>query len=178
MKRCQTFCVIIVNSKWAFNFHVGRIHKADGYSPILQLDGEAGQSEENNGKEAFKCLECKLLFIPMCHMLGNKTFDYESCRRNLRVIKFKNCASTVGGRGDGKTRKFDFQLAPYLFPFSWPSWFQKHKTHHWEPPGSASSGCHFCRKIYKGNYEKYKNWNILFSNFSFVFFRTSFVYFT
>ena len=29
----------------ALNVHVGRIHKADGYSSIPQLDGEAGQFE-------------------------------------------------------------------------------------------------------------------------------------
>ena len=62
----------------ALNVHVGIIHKADGYTSITHLNGEAGRYEENNGKEAFKCSECKLLFILMCHMLGNKILSMKA----------------------------------------------------------------------------------------------------
>ena len=87
----------------AVNVHVGRIQKTDGYSPSPQLDGEAGECEENNGKEAFKCLECKLLFISMCHMLGNNIFDHESCRRHLGVMMCKNCALDLIGLDNIRT---------------------------------------------------------------------------
>ena len=60
------------------------------------------------------------------------------------------------GRGGQKNTKVEFQLACKLIPSTRLSHFQKHKAHLWDPPGSASSGCHFSRKIYKGNSEKYK----------------------
>ena len=60
---------------------------------------------------------------------------------------------TVFIRGGQKNTKVEFQLACKVIPFSLTSHLQKHKAHLWEPP---SSGCHFSRKIYKGNYGKYK----------------------
>ena len=45
----------------------------------------------------------------------------------------------VGVRG-GQKIKFDFELAPYLIPFSLLSWFQKGKDELWAHMGSASSG--------------------------------------
>ena len=60
---------------------------------IPQLDGEPAQGFiENDGKEAFECLQCKLLFIPGSHMHGNTIFEYEACRRHYGVSKCKNCA--------------------------------------------------------------------------------------
>ena len=65
---------------------------------IPQLDGEPEEGlEENDGQEAFKCLQCKLLFIPGSHMHGNEIFDYESCRRHLGVNKCRNCALPLIG---------------------------------------------------------------------------------
>jgi len=43
-----------------------------------------------------------------------------------------------------------------LIPFSWLSHFQGCGAGLWDPPGGASSGCHFSRNINKGYSEKYK----------------------
>ena len=65
---------------------------------IPQLDGEPAQGFiENDGKEAFECLQCKLLFIPGSHMHGNTIFEYEACRRHYGVSKCKNCALPLIG---------------------------------------------------------------------------------
>ena len=81
----------------AINAHVGRVHKADGCSPIPQLDGEAGKLDENDGKEAFTCLECEMTFILMCYMYGNTIYEYESCRKHVGAIKCKDCALDLIG---------------------------------------------------------------------------------
>ena len=52
---------------------------------------------ENDGKAAFKCLECKLVFIPMSYMHGDGIVDYELCRRHVGVIKCENCAMPLVG---------------------------------------------------------------------------------
>ena len=52
---------------------------------------------ENDGKTAFKCLECKLVFIPMSYMHGDGIVDYELCRRHVGVIKCENCAMPLVG---------------------------------------------------------------------------------
>ena len=57
------------------------------------------------------------------------------------------CAMCI--RGGWKNKNFIFKLACKLPPFSWLFHFQKHKAHLCDPPGSASYGCHFSRKIYK-----------------------------
>ena len=70
----------------------------EGNANIPQLDGEPEEGlQENEGKEAFECLQCKLVFIPMSHMHGNPIFDYESCRKHLGVSKCKNCAMALIG---------------------------------------------------------------------------------
>ena len=70
----------------------------DPFVNIPQLDGEPEEGvEENDGSEAFKCLQCKLVFIPMSHMHGNQIFDYDSCRRHLGVNKCRNCALPLIG---------------------------------------------------------------------------------
>ena len=76
----------------AINAHVGRVHKADGCSPIPQLDGEAGNLDENDGKEAFTC---EMTFIPMCYMC--MIYVYESCRKHVGAIKCKDCALDLIG---------------------------------------------------------------------------------
>ena len=40
-------------------------------------------------------------------------------------------------RGGQKIKSLDFELAPYLCPFSLLSWFQKHKDQLWTHLGSA-----------------------------------------
>ena len=66
-------------------------------------------------------------------------------------------ADQGGGR---KNTKFEFLLACKHIPFFWFSHFQKHKAHLQFPAGSASSGCHFSRNIYKGNSEKIRKQDI------------------
>ena len=70
----------------------------EGIANIPQLDGEPEEGlQENEGKEAFECRQCKLVFIPMSHMHGNPIFDYKSCRRHLGVSKCKNCRMPLIG---------------------------------------------------------------------------------
>ena len=76
----------------AINAHVGRVQKADGCSLIPQLDGEAGNLDENDGKEAFTC---EMTFIPMCYMC--MIYVYESCRKHVGAIKCKDCALDLIG---------------------------------------------------------------------------------
>ena len=50
----------------------------EGIANIPQLDGEPEEGlQENEGKEAFECRQCKLVFIPMSHMHGNPIYDYQ-----------------------------------------------------------------------------------------------------
>ena len=67
--------------------------------------------------------------------------------QNIEVIGwfFQN-AFVMCIRGGQKNTKVKFQLAYKLIPSSWLSHFQKHKAHLWDPPGSASSGCHTAAK--------------------------------
>ena len=44
------------------------------------------------------------------------------------------------GGGGQKNKNLDFELAPYLYPFSLLSWFQKHKDQLWAHLGSAYPG--------------------------------------
>ena len=53
-------------------------------------------------------------------------------------------------RGGQQKQKLDFELAPYLIPFSLLHWFQKHKDHLCSHLGSASPGTSFSSQIYKG----------------------------
>ena len=45
-----------------------------------------------------------------------------------------------GTKGGQKNKSLDFELAPYLCPFSLLSWFQKHKDQLWTHLGSACFG--------------------------------------
>ena len=42
--------------------------------------------EENDGKKAFRCLQCKLFYLPGTHMFGNEILDYAICGKHLGVI--------------------------------------------------------------------------------------------
>ena len=57
-------------------------------------DNEYG---ENDGKSAFKCSECKLLFIPMTYFHGDGIADYEHCGKHIGVLKCENCAMPLVG---------------------------------------------------------------------------------
>ena len=76
-------------------------------------------------------------------------------------------------RGGHNTRKFSFELAYKLFPFSMPHRFQKHKAHLWEVMGSASSKSILFGKKYKGCQKCIKGKNSLHV-FQFCYFKTNF----
>ena len=51
----------------------------------------------NNGKTAFRCHQCRMLFIPVSHKEGNMIEDYNLCRRHIGVIKCEHCARVLVG---------------------------------------------------------------------------------
>ena len=51
---------------------------------------------ENIGT-AFRCLQCRLLFLPMSHLDGNNIVNYETCRMHIGVLKCENCAIVLVG---------------------------------------------------------------------------------
>ena len=43
--------------------------------------------EENDGKTSFRCLQCKMFFLPMSYKYGDEIVDYRECRQHIGVIK-------------------------------------------------------------------------------------------
>ena len=68
--------------------------------------------------------------------------DYDALKEevsrygNYMVVQDHIIIKGMKIRGGQKKQKLDFELAPYLIPFSLLHWFQKHKDHLWEvlPP--------------------------------------------
>ena len=52
---------------------------------------------ETIGKTAFRCLQCRILFLPISHLDGNTIVDYESCRSHIGVVKCEKCAFVLVG---------------------------------------------------------------------------------
>ena len=52
---------------------------------------------ENDGQSAFKCNECKMLYLPGIFMCRNKIEEFSSCRTHLGVHKCKMCVMDVIG---------------------------------------------------------------------------------
>ena len=52
---------------------------------------------ENDGKTAFKCLQCKMFFLPGSFMYGNEIAEYDLCRTHLGVTKCEMCAMDLIG---------------------------------------------------------------------------------
>ena len=73
-------------------------------------------------------------------LFGEKLSNFE--RAQGRVIKTRGLSVGCILGGGQKIKKFDFELAYKLPPFSWSSWFQKHKDLLWTHMGSAASGNH------------------------------------
>ena len=90
----------------------------------------------------FNVLTFCYLVPPLLSLFWEKSKPMEERDRNISVNS-ADCVWICIVGGGQKNTKVDFQLACKLIPSSWPSHFQKHKAHLWDPPGSASSGCHF-----------------------------------
>ena len=46
---------------------------------------------------AFRCFQCRMLFLPAAHIDGNKIENYESCRRHIGIAKCQSCAIVLVG---------------------------------------------------------------------------------
>ena len=46
---------------------------------------------ESIGNRAFRCNECRMLFLPSSHVDGSKIEDFNSCRRHIGVQKCSSC---------------------------------------------------------------------------------------
>ena len=61
--------------------HEGKVH-----SVIPQMDGQYEELfEENEGKDAFKCLRCKLFYLPMSHIYGNPIVEFKTCKKHIGI---------------------------------------------------------------------------------------------
>ena len=52
---------------------------------------------ENDGKTAFRCMECKMVYIPGTFMHGKEIVDYNLCKQHLEVIKCEVCRMDLIG---------------------------------------------------------------------------------
>ena len=52
---------------------------------------------ENIGKEAFRCLQCRMMFLPTSHLEGNRIKNFDLCRMHIGVHKCENCAHVLVG---------------------------------------------------------------------------------
>ena len=68
---------------------------------------------ENYGKTAFRCMECKMVYIPGTFMHGNEIVDYNLCKQHLGVIKCEVCRMDLIG--------FD-RIRVHRESFHVPSW--------------------------------------------------------
>ena len=52
---------------------------------------------DSTGKIAFRCHQCRMLYLPVSYKDGNKIEDYEICRSHIGVTKCENCARVLVG---------------------------------------------------------------------------------
>ena len=53
--------------------------------------------EETDGKTAFRCLQCKIVYIPGTYMHGDTILEINQCRGHNGVIKCENCRMDLVG---------------------------------------------------------------------------------
>ena len=51
----------------------------------------------NDGSTAFRCFQCRMLYIPEAHREGNIIKNYELCQRHIGVLKCDGCAKMIVG---------------------------------------------------------------------------------
>ena len=56
-----------------------------------QIGDETGNVEGT----AFRCHECRMLYLPETHREGNPITDFEKCRRHIGVKKCDSCARVI-----------------------------------------------------------------------------------
>ena len=49
------------------------------------------------GQEAFRCFQCRMLYIPTSHVDGNPIVTHEMCRMHIGVCKCVHCAHVLVG---------------------------------------------------------------------------------
>ena len=56
-----------------------------------------GDDFGNDGSTAFRCFQCRMLYIPEAHREGNIIKNYELCQRHIGVLKCDGCAKMIVG---------------------------------------------------------------------------------
>ena len=51
----------------------------------------------SDGKTAFRCFQCRMLYLPDDHRDRNHIMNYEHCRRHMGVFKCESCAKVIVG---------------------------------------------------------------------------------
>ena len=51
----------------------------------------------DDGKTAFRCFQCRLLYLPVDHSDRNLIVNYDLCRRHIGVYKCESCARVIVG---------------------------------------------------------------------------------
>ena len=70
--------------------------------PVKGVDDEFCPDDEyheveNIAETAFRCLQCRMLFLPVLHSEENDIANYESCSRHIGVKRCENCAFVLVG---------------------------------------------------------------------------------
>ena len=57
----------------------------------------AGEDIVSDGRTAFRCFQCQMLYLPEAYKDGNKITNYEMCRRHIGVLNCEICARVIVG---------------------------------------------------------------------------------
>ena len=71
----------------------------DEVCPDNEYAGENDNDIGSDGRTAFRCFQCRMLYLPMDYKDGNQIVNYELCRRHIGVFKCERCAKVVVGLG-------------------------------------------------------------------------------
>ena len=64
--------------------------------PTEKVRDEFCPDDVYNG-EAFRCFQCRMLYIPKSHLDGNPIVAHERCRMHIGVLKCESCAHVLVG---------------------------------------------------------------------------------
>ena len=82
------------------NDEVGNLQEQEAQVPNDELypDDIYHQAEsESIGQRAFRCQECRMLFLPTSHLDGSVISDFNSCQRHIGVQKCPKCKIVLVG---------------------------------------------------------------------------------
>ena len=69
----------------------------DEFCPDTEYASANDDDFGSDGRIAFRCFQCRMLYLPKDHKEGNHIVNYELCRRHIGVFKCESCAKVVVG---------------------------------------------------------------------------------